>query len=492
MLGLSTFSAMRSALASLRLRTTTLLRPAVSATSVSEPTAETVSAMPASKFYAVRRGAQTGVFGSWDECRQQVHGFKGAQFKSFPTMAQAQQYVNNTNGLVHDADRTQLPHAQPQQLIQNAHQQRSFSSISARQSIPVYQFQPLNAHHIHVNDLQQQNARQLRSQPNRSYAIPSNLQHNQPPPPPGSSDADDASANPSIFAVASQQTSLPSDSQPGAEVPPSQPGASRVTEFDIDFDFHSQQIAGESPAASIQQQQRPQIPVQRQAQPSSHSKQHQQIIGEFIDDEFDVDEPLSGPTDNQHLPPIRASPFDQLPASSIFTLFTDGAARGNGAADSPVSSCGAVLFDHRMKIVDTYKLYLGAQTNNEAEYQGLIQGLLMAQKHNVRNLHVKVDSALLVGQTSGDWKVNKEHLKHLVSNTKQLLKSFDNVTLKQVPRAQNAIADQLANEAIDEYLQAQIIATHKQHAAYRSTHLAKRSASTSLQSNAKRQCSTRQ
>ena len=38
----------------------------------------------AKKYYAVRAGRKTGIFETWDECRAQTTGFKGASFKSFP------------------------------------------------------------------------------------------------------------------------------------------------------------------------------------------------------------------------------------------------------------------------------------------------------------------------------------------------------------------------------------------------------------------------
>ena len=42
------------------------------------------------KYYTVWVGRQIGVFGSWDECRQQVEGFQGAKYKGFPTREQAE------------------------------------------------------------------------------------------------------------------------------------------------------------------------------------------------------------------------------------------------------------------------------------------------------------------------------------------------------------------------------------------------------------------
>lgn len=47
----------------------------------------------ASKFYAVRRGRQTGIFNSWEECKAQIDGYSGAEYKSFKTAAEAMDYV---------------------------------------------------------------------------------------------------------------------------------------------------------------------------------------------------------------------------------------------------------------------------------------------------------------------------------------------------------------------------------------------------------------
>lgn len=49
------------------------------------------------KYYAVREGRRTGVFETWEACKAQVQGYKGAAFKSFPTKAEAVQFVNSTS-----------------------------------------------------------------------------------------------------------------------------------------------------------------------------------------------------------------------------------------------------------------------------------------------------------------------------------------------------------------------------------------------------------
>ena len=45
------------------------------------------------KFYAVKKGKKTGIFSTWDECKEQVTGFKGAIYKSFKTLSEAEAFL---------------------------------------------------------------------------------------------------------------------------------------------------------------------------------------------------------------------------------------------------------------------------------------------------------------------------------------------------------------------------------------------------------------
>lgn len=54
----------------------------------------------AKKVYAVKKGLKTGIFSTWEECKKQVHGFPGAQYKSFPTMQEAEAYLENSENLI--------------------------------------------------------------------------------------------------------------------------------------------------------------------------------------------------------------------------------------------------------------------------------------------------------------------------------------------------------------------------------------------------------
>lgn len=58
------------------------------------------------KFYAVKKGLVTGIFQTWEECKESVSGYSGAEYKSFPTLEQAREYLGLTNDekVVRDGD----------------------------------------------------------------------------------------------------------------------------------------------------------------------------------------------------------------------------------------------------------------------------------------------------------------------------------------------------------------------------------------------------
>ena len=50
--------------------------------------------MAKNKYYAVKNGKKIGIFDNWADCSKQVHGFPGAIYKGFPTLAEAEKYFN--------------------------------------------------------------------------------------------------------------------------------------------------------------------------------------------------------------------------------------------------------------------------------------------------------------------------------------------------------------------------------------------------------------
>jgi ribonuclease HI len=136
-----------------------------------------------------------------------------------------------------------------------------------------------------------------------------------------------------------------------------------------------------------------------------------------------------------------------------YVIRTDGAARGNPGP----ASLGAALFDMtRPDARDDRAIpdasisdYLGIQTNNVAEYTGVVRALELARELGAREVHLLLDSKLIVEQLAGRWRVKDAKLIPLWAAARQTLASFDRWSAIHVPRALNTVADALANEAID-------------------------------------------
>jgi len=127
-------------------------------------------------------------------------------------------------------------------------------------------------------------------------------------------------------------------------------------------------------------------------------------------------------------------------------VYSDGAARGNPGP----AGAGAVVTDLNGKVLARLGRYLGKQTNNVAEYQGLLLGLQRAQQMGAREIEVRADSQLLIRQLKGEYRVRHPGLKPLHAEATRLLQGFERVELTHVPREENALADEMSNRAIDE------------------------------------------
>ncbi|WP_224244107.1 ribonuclease HI family protein [Hyalangium gracile] len=135
-------------------------------------------------------------------------------------------------------------------------------------------------------------------------------------------------------------------------------------------------------------------------------------------------------------------------ATPRLRLYSDGAARGNPGP----SGAGAVLIEPGGQVVARLGKYLGNQTNNYAEYMGLLIGLKHAKSLGAKEIEVFADSELLIRQLSGRYQVKSPSLRPLYEEAVKLLNDFSRVKLVHVPRAMNAAADEMSNRAIDERL----------------------------------------
>jgi ribonuclease HI len=96
--------------------------------------------------------------------------------------------------------------------------------------------------------------------------------------------------------------------------------------------------------------------------------------------------------------------------------------------------------------------YIGEATNNVAEYRALLLGLELAHSLGAREVEVVGDSELVARQIGGEYKVKHAGLRPLFEEAMEALRGFDRWSIRTVPRADNARADELVNEAIDEAL----------------------------------------
>jgi ribonuclease HI len=138
----------------------------------------------------------------------------------------------------------------------------------------------------------------------------------------------------------------------------------------------------------------------------------------------------------------------ELPAaepSGWYVAHCDGGSRGNPGP----AGYGAVVEDPQGRIVARLGEYLGRQTNNFAEYSGLLAVLKWALQNGAKQLKVVSDSELMVKQMKGIYKVKNPGLLPLWEEAKRLAGKLDRFHMAHTLRGGNKEADQLANDAMD-------------------------------------------
>jgi ribonuclease HI len=135
----------------------------------------------------------------------------------------------------------------------------------------------------------------------------------------------------------------------------------------------------------------------------------------------------------------------EKPPAHHLVAFSDGGARGNPGP----SGYGVVIQDESGRKVAALSEYLGHQTNNFAEYQGLIAALEYAVANGHKALKVISDSELLVRQIKGIYKVKNAALQDLHGRAKELIAKLEWFSIGHVLRGHNEEADRLANAAMD-------------------------------------------
>ena len=133
------------------------------------------------------------------------------------------------------------------------------------------------------------------------------------------------------------------------------------------------------------------------------------------------------------------------PTGKNLVLHTDGASRGN---PGPAAAGIVIRTQAGEDLVATGRV-LGKLTNNQAEYRALLLGLELALEMAPASLLVKMDSELVVKQMRGEYAVKSADLAPLHRQARALVAQFARVQFAHVPRRENALADALANRALD-------------------------------------------
>lgn len=127
-------------------------------------------------------------------------------------------------------------------------------------------------------------------------------------------------------------------------------------------------------------------------------------------------------------------------------MHVDGGARGNPGP----AAAAAVATGSGGEVLGERSAYLGATTNNVAEYRALLLGLELAGELGAREVEVVNDSELVARQVGGQYKVKNAGLRPLHAEAMQALRRFERWSVRSVRRESNARADELVNAALDD------------------------------------------
>jgi ribonuclease HI len=147
-------------------------------------------------------------------------------------------------------------------------------------------------------------------------------------------------------------------------------------------------------------------------------------------------------------PPASARLFDE-PArhapAKLYVAEVDGGSRGNPGP----AAYAVILRKPSGEPVARLGKFIGRETNNVAEYYGLIAALDYASAHDICELRVRTDSELMAQQMRGRYKVKSAGLRPLHERAMKLARTLEFFAIEHIPREQNREADALANEVLD-------------------------------------------
>lgn len=131
--------------------------------------------------------------------------------------------------------------------------------------------------------------------------------------------------------------------------------------------------------------------------------------------------------------------------SNNYKAFFDGGSRSGKIV------LAYIIFDNKNNIVFEHARRCGKGTSNIAEYRALIACLDCCIKNNIREIDVYGDSALIINQVTGKFKVSNIDMKKHLEKVVTMIPKFDKITLSWIPRKDNKKADSLVCRIFDKY-----------------------------------------
>jgi len=136
--------------------------------------------------------------------------------------------------------------------------------------------------------------------------------------------------------------------------------------------------------------------------------------------------------------------------NNVLNIYTDGGSRGNPGP----AAVGVVIRDSTGKILNSFGQVIGTATNNIAEYQAVIAALkwlIQNRRSGIQSINFYLDSQLVVNQLNGLWKLKNPILRQKLVEVRQLEAELRlNPLYIYIPRKQNAAADKMVNQALDQ------------------------------------------
>lgn len=136
-----------------------------------------------------------------------------------------------------------------------------------------------------------------------------------------------------------------------------------------------------------------------------------------------------------------SSSSSSVEAADSYTMSFDGCSKGNPGR----AGAGAVIYCNQVEIWADAKFVGARETNNVAEYTGLIMGLHEARRRNISRLTVHGDSELIIKQMKKEYTVKSPNIKAYYDAAASLAKEFAYIHFKHVYREFNVRADELSN-----------------------------------------------